>query len=286
MAYKQFAYFCFMKLVQRVFNFYITSSLHVAMAIVAMTLVACQSLGIAIDYILLLYIFLAGVSGYNFTKYAEEAKWYHKSLPKEVRLIQILSFLVFIALVYIAFLLPMRTLYASGALAVITFFYAVPLLPAKSSLRRIKGIKIYVIAFVWALTAVLLPMAHAATIVNLDAVLLVVQLFFWVIALTIPFELRDLRSDSPLLYTIPQLIGIKKAVQVGIFLYLLIWIFEAFKQELNYAMLVCWLVISVLGVWALFKARKDQSLYFASFWVEGIPILGATILYCWEQLFG
>jgi len=275
-----------MKLIQRLFNFYITSSLHVALAIVAMTLIACQSLEIEYDYSLLLYVFLAGISGYNFTKYAEEAKWYHRSLPQEVRLIQIFSFFVFIALVYAAFLLPMRTLYVSGGLAVITFFYAVPLFPAKSTLRGVKGLKIYVIALVWALTAVLMPKVNAGQGINVDAVLLASQLFLWVIALTIPFELRDRHSDSPLLYTIPQLIGVKKAVQLGVLLYVLIFILEGFKNELSNAMLLCWIVVSVFGVWGLYKARKDQSLYFASFWVEGIPILGAAIMIIYKQLFG
>lgn len=275
-----------MKLFARVFNFYITSSIHVALAIVAMAFIAISSLGLPLDFMLLLYIFLAGVSGYNFIKYAEVAKWYHRSLPHEVRAIQIFSFLVFIALVYVAFQLPMRTLYASGALAVITFFYAVPLLPTKNTLRGIKGLKIYVIALVWALTAVLLPLAQAEQHVYADAMLLGVQMFFWVIALTIPFELRDLQSDSPLLYTIPQLIGVRRAVQIGMVLYALIFVLEGFKDELSYAMLLCWIVVSVFGVWALFKARKDQSLYFASFWVEGLPILGAGVMLGWQLLFG
>ncbi|MEP2935823.1 MAG: hypothetical protein ABJM06_14580 [Gilvibacter sp.] len=275
-----------MKLFRRVFNFYITSSIHVALAIVALCLIAIKSLGLAIDFTLIAYIFLASVSGYNFIKYAEVAKWYHRSLPQEVRGIQIFSFLVFVALVYVAFKLPLPTLYASGALAVITFFYAVPLLPTKNTLRGIKGLKIYVIALVWALTAVLLPLANAGGQAHLDAILLTAQLFLWVVALTIPFELRDLQSDSPLLYTIPQLIGSKNAVRVGVLLYLLIWVLEGFKHEVSNGLLLCWMVVTVLGIWALFKARRDQSLYFASFWVEGIPILGAVVLFGWNQLFG
>ncbi|HKJ48231.1 MAG TPA: hypothetical protein VJ973_04035, partial [Christiangramia sp.] len=157
-----------MKYFKNAFELYINSSIHVSLAVVAFTLVSIFEHDLEIDKNLILFIFFATITGYNFVKYAGIAKLYHLSLATNLRLIQIFSLLCFIAMIYFAFRLDIEVLIATGIMGLFTLFYALPVFGGQKNLRSLPGIKIFIIAIVWAGSTVILPLINAEKILGID----------------------------------------------------------------------------------------------------------------------
>jgi len=261
-----------MQVFKNIFKFYINSSLHVALAVVCLTDITIQEFDVPRNYKLLLFIFLATITGYNFVKYAGIAKLYHLSLAKNLRQIQILSFVAFIGLVIFTAFQSGLVLLFSGVLGLFTLLYALPLFGNNTNLRGLTGLKIFVIAFVWAGVTVLLPLADQVTLWNWDVVVVFLQRFFLVLALILPFEIRDLQFDITQLGTIPQKFGVKGTKIVGLGLICIFELLEIFKNETTIANTLSLIFVGILLIILIKNSSTTQSKYYASFWVESIPI--------------
>ena len=88
----------------------------------------------------------------------------------------------------------------------------------------------------------------------------------------LPFEIRDLNYDSLKLGTIPQRIGVKRTKIIGIFLLILFFFLEYFKNEIDTKSLTILLIITFVTALFLAFSNKNQSKYYSSFWVESLPI--------------
>ena len=155
-----------MKVLKQILDFYINSSIHVALAVYALSWITLKRFDILYDENVLYFIFYASITGYNFVKYFGLAKFHHRRLASWLKVIQVFSFICFLLMCYYAYNLHSNTLYYIFALGVITFFYAIPFLPrklfldSKHNLRSIGGLKVYIIALVWAIVTVALPLVN------------------------------------------------------------------------------------------------------------------------------
>ena len=102
------------------------------------------------------------------------------------------------------------TIFFGLFLSVFCFIYVIPFNRSKKNIRNHSQIKIFIVAFCWASVTVLFPLTNETDIDFLNSFLLFIQRFIFVIAYTIPFEIRDLKYDSLNLKTMPQVFGIKK----------------------------------------------------------------------------
>jgi hypothetical protein len=179
---------------------------------------------------------------------------------------------------YYALQLEVKTLVVILVFALITFLYAIPFLPNKmiydshKNLRNISGLKVYIIALVWAGVTVVLPLLNNSIHINADVVITIIQRFVFVTVLMFPFEIRDLNFDSLKLATIPQQIGIKNTKIIGVLLLMLFFFLELFKDEINADILMGLLITTFITLLFLIFANRNQGKYYCSFWVEGIPI--------------
>lgn len=261
-----------MKYLKNAFELYINSSIHVSLAIVSFTLITILEHDLLIDSSLFFFIFFASITGYNFVKYAGIAKLHHLSLAKNLRFIQLFSLLCFLALVYFSFKQSSEVLIGSGILGFFTLFYAVPLLGAEKNLRSLPGLKIFIIALVWAGTTVILPLLNAGKYLELEVIINFLQRLILVIVLTLPFEIRDLDYDNERLGTIPQKLGIRKAKVFGSILIFLIFSIELFQRSFNSNEFLALMATLILTGICLWRSGREQGKYFASFWVEAIPL--------------
>lgn len=261
------------------FDFYINSSIHVAISVAALSLVSTLHYGLRPDPLLLIFIFLGTVTGYNFVKYAAVAGLHHRSLTSSLRQIQIFSFVSLILLFVILFFIPREVLIWSAFMALMTLLYAIPVFHGDRNLRRIPGLKILVIALVWAIVTGVFP-ALLHPIPALAVLLESLQKFFFVLALILPFEIRDMRYDEEGLRTLPQVIGVSRTRMVGLMLLLLVLILELMKHSTSLASLVAVAVVVAVTATGTLASRVKQSRYYASFWVESIPLLWFLSLYC------
>ena len=209
-------------MLKRFFDFYINSSLHVALAVTSLTAVTCYKFSVEIDHSLLVFIFFSAITGYNFIKYAAIAKLHHRQLTPNLKMIQVFSLIIFCGLIYLAFQQKVGIIKIVAGLGLLTMLYGLPFLPNARNLRSLKSLKIFVIALVWAGTAVLLPLVGKTSLVSTEVLLYFLEIFLMVLVLMFPFEIRDLKFDIAELKTIPQLIGVKKNKILGVFLLIII----------------------------------------------------------------
>ncbi len=184
-------------------------------------------------------------------------------------------------------------IYLIGIPALISLAYALPFIPFKKRwlrLRDLPFIKIFLIAFVWAWVTVTIPERLALKTIQIaipEVLFSEHTSWFWasfsfLLALTIPFDIRDIRIDGADLKVLPVLLGVRGAKWLSACLLLLcpaIWFFYLVKSSLireypeHFAMLIglsLWALIAVVVV--SFASPKRHEYYF-SFWVDGLLIL-------------
>jgi len=273
-----------MRIFKHIFDFYINSSIHVALAVYAFTFITLRQLNITYDRNILSFVFFGSITGYNFVKYFGLAKLHHRSLANWMRVIQIFSMLSFVLMCYFALQLETKTLIIVVTMAVITFFYATPFLPKEYfldntyNLRTISGLKVYVIAFVWTIVTVVLPVVNNAYPINFDVFVMSIQRYLFVIVLILPFDIRDLLYDSLRLSTIPQKIGIKKTKYLGFSLLAVNFLLEFFKDDLDEEHLLSLIFITVITFLFILFSSNERGRNYSAFWVEGLPIIWLILI--------
>lgn len=273
-----------MRFLKILFDFYINSSLHVALAVYALSWITLMEFGLDYDENILYFNFYASITGYNFVKFFGLAKFYHRSLANWLKTIQFFSFFCFLFMCYYAIHLEVKTLWFVFFSAILTFFYAIPFLPkklfynGKLNLRSVSGLKVYVIALVWVLVTVVLPLINNDYFFGFDAWIMAIQRYLYVLVLILPFDIIDMRYDSLTLSTIPQKIGIHKTKILGLGLLLLFFVLEFFKDEFSMIRTLVLLIISILTGAFLWLCHRDRNRYYSVFWVEGLPIVWLVLL--------
>ncbi|MEX2363052.1 MAG: hypothetical protein WD597_05490, partial [Balneolaceae bacterium] len=106
--------------VRKIFDFYINSSIHVALSVTAFTGITLLNFEIRPDNGLLLFIFFGTVTGYNFVKYAGIAKLHQLNLSKNLRAIFGFSILCFTGMIYYALQQPVSVIIAAGLMGILT----------------------------------------------------------------------------------------------------------------------------------------------------------------------
>jgi len=140
-------------------------------------------------------------------------------------------------------------------------------------MRSLSGLKIFPVALVWAGATVILPVVQIANDISWDVKMEALQRFLMVLVLILPFEIRDLRYDAIELRTVPQRFGINKTKLIGVVLTLVIFFATFFKDkigpiEVGFKTFVCATLIL-----ALLLSDKKRSKYYATFWVELLPVV-------------
>ena len=266
-----------MSQIKNFLDFYINSSIHVALAVVSLALVTGLQFQVSVDWKLLIFIFFGSITGYNFVKYSAIAKLHHRSLARGLRKIQIFSLICFIFLLVCTSFISLEILVWCSFFAFLTLLYALPVFNSGRNLRSVSGIKIFIIALVWAGVTVILPLRNADYTLDTNVLIEVVQRFCLVLAWILPFEIRDLKHDLIQLGTIPQKVGVTKTKILGIVLVAVAVTLE-FNQEISFDSIGSVLVVGVVSAGFIWGAREKQSSYFSSFWVEAIPVFWLFIL--------
>ncbi|CAM3309024.1 hypothetical protein AEQU2_00711 [Aequorivita lipolytica] len=275
--------FDIMKVLRGVFAFYINSSIHVALAVVSLLAITVLEYNLTISKEIWAFVFLGALTGYNFVKYAKVAGLHHRSLTQSLKTIQVFSAICFVLLGIIAFRLAIDVLIITTAFGLATFFYAVPFVRSKN-LRNFSGIKIFVVAFVWSGVTVVLPFVASEVAITGDVLLTFFQRIFIVVALILPFEIRDVPYDALKLRTLPQQMGVRNTKLMGLGVLLPCLVFEFFKDDFVVAYIISLIVFCIVLGWLLVISKPEQNRYFSSFWVESLPIVWLLVFMLFEML--
>ena len=266
-----------MNFINRLFKFYLNSSLHIAFSVLSLSFITAQSFAIKCDQNLFLFLFCSSVLAYNFIKYFGIFKFYYRSLTTRLKEIQLLSLFCFFGLIITFFELNNTTKLLVLFLVAVTFFYEIPF-ERVASLRRVKGLKIYIIALVWAMTTVLLPLLEADVEFEVSIFLTFIQRFIFILVLMLPFEIRDLNNDDLSLSTIPQKTGITNSKRLGFLGLVLIFLLSFLLHNNSIDILTTTIVMVVTGLFLVLSHPK-KPFYFTAFWVESVPVFWALLVW-------
>lgn len=262
------------------FELYIKASLHVALAVTALALVTVYELGISADPFLLGFIFSSTVVSYNFTKYVFVFTAGADRPAAILKKVGVVSALAFAAMCLMLFRLPLDVILLAAVFGAVTIAYAVPVSEGRRNLRSVYGIKIAVIALVWAGVTVVLPVLNHGieSLSVMDVGIESLQRLLFVAVLILPFDIRDYRYDDSALGTLPQLIGVRESKVLGMVLLISCVVLEGIINPVSSALFIIFGLIAAVTAVMVRRSMMIQSRYFASFWVEGIPIIWAILL--------
>lgn len=259
---------------------YIKSSIHVALAVTAFAAITMLEFELPVSAALLSFIFFCTVISYNGIKYLHLFTIQKRRFSTDVSPIGVITlFSLAGATVSALFLNPM-TLATSVIPGFLSAVYALPLHRRLKGLRQVYGLKIFVIGLVWAFVTVLLPFVYAYELLFSEPEIYAafLQRLLFVIALTIPFDIRDRASDPESLGTIPMIFGNRNAILFGCSLLAASLIIEFLFRTNHLIEVVLHAMMILMTGGLLWKSILRHSANLASFWIEGIPVLWALLL--------
>lgn len=143
--------------------------------------------------------------------------------------------------------------------------------------REIPYLKIHLIAFTWVFILVLFPLLNE----NIDVPIfwILIAHYFYVVGVTIPFDIRDLKYDSPAHKTIPQVIGVfwAKVNSVALlftFMGIMLWQFPSLQTNVLF---YCSALVQVL-LTAMMR-EKHSDFYCAGLIDGAIVLLGLSYFF-------
>lgn len=266
-----------MNFILKTINYVIDSSIWVASSVAALTLITYLNIAFPINFNVILLTFFGTVFGYNFVKYFKLIKGEQLSFQVSgFKFVVFSSLLSLILSLYYFFQLELITQLSLVIPFLLTLFYTVSF--GRKTLRTIDGIKIYIIAICWVFVTVVLPVIEGLQEINDDIIIELLQRFLFVVTITLPFEIRDVLNDDVSLGTIPQKIGVVYTKIVGVILMIVFYLLEFFKDDIQERALYVLPVIFLITVATLIFSTKNQPKYYASFFVEGIPIIWGLLM--------
>ncbi len=282
-----------MKALTSLFKFLVYSNIYVSLCVTAFTQLTYTSFNLPTEnlWLILTMVFSFTFFTYNLQRVVkfrskmnatenlgERLKW----VMNNVKYLIAASFVFgLIGLICVFFLNP-NCWYVLTPMGLLSFFYVIPFLPLKNknlTLRQVPFLKIFIIAIVWSIIVIALPFidSYSFEFFNTQSApvfyLAITHVFFFIIGITLPFDIRDMKYDQEdQLKTIPIALGIKKSILFSeLFLALsLATTFLIFgSNPIFYALLIGHLITMVM---VFYSSDKRKEMFFAGL-IEGSVIL-------------
>ena len=144
-------------------------------------------------------------------------------------------------------------------------------------------IKIYAISIVVTLTTSTIPLLLLHQFGISDLILLGFQRLLFILAITIPFDVRDIRIDQKWsLKTIPILFGKERALKLSIALLVIASLLTGIQylntEILNIAVLLAILISHVWTIYILEKFKKYNAPLFNAYLLEGTMVFQFSVI--------
>lgn len=181
--------------------------------------------------------------------------------------------------VFFTFFLQPQTIIVLSIIGFISILYPIPVLKPfgiNTRFRDFPFIKIFLIAFVWSATSVILPFTESLlpysslkTVPMNIVILMFFTQFIYILFITLPFDINDVETDKVSnIKTIPSRLGIKISkvitLVLGIiyafailFLFMLVnWNHMPNKYLTDFTIISIWLLLLLLQFFTFFKSDK------------------------------
>ncbi len=275
-----------MSLVRRIFDFYIFSNIHVALATFCLVKITLLTYSIQ-DNLVPFFIFFATLVSYNFIRlyrFEMVQGWFFEFIKTHKKSILGLTLVSALLVVYLGFSLQIQVLIALIPFGMFTLFYVIPFPIYKENtmtLRSLAFVKLFLIAISWAGVTVLIPLLNYDIAIQQNEILIFIQRFLFVLVITLPFDVRDVDYDCDTLKTLPQVFGVQQAKRIGLLFVMLFLGIELFKNSLISNQFRIHLIVAIISLFFLFRSKENQHKYYSAFFVESLPIIW-LLIFVWN----
>lgn len=286
-----------MKLFIKFINFVLYSNLWIAIAAITMTAKTLFLLGLPFMEWTIIYGFVFSATLFIYAGHrviglqksqAFKDKGRYKVIADHQSHIIAYAALGGIGTLFFATFLSWKTLGVMAIPGLISLGYIFPILfnKEKKRLRDIDDVKIYFVALVWMVVSVVLPFVENEATDYGFLIISCIETFFFVFAITIPFDIRDLSIDETNnVKTIPARIGAAKAKKIATSLLLISYILiiiNIYCHNLTYLPSVYLLLPYSIGYFITFLlicySGRDKEDYYYTGLLDGTMILLPVLL--------
>lgn len=268
-----------LNLVKRISILLVYTNGVVSLATASMTFGICRQLGIDNAILYAVFVFFSTLFTYNLQRYI---KSFHYSSASTLHMQWVLRnrkhllYLLILAFVGIgvSFLAIYNgiTIKSWGILmlsGIISFFYIQKV--KKTNLRSIPFIKIHLIALIWMIAVCVFPAINEGLSFS-EYYHYAILTYAYIIGITIPFDIRDLKYDDRSFRTIPQLVGVKnaKSISIGLLFTFFYFTIQLSPGLLYHNLFYLGFILTILLVVFVNQTRND--LYYSG-WLESSIIL-------------
>ncbi len=267
----------------KIINWVVYGNFWISIGAMALMQSSAHILGLKLSWKLYFLVFLATLCTYNLSTFYISKPISRKFIfmEKNRQILQFLAVFSGIFSLIVALFSGLNVVLFLAHLGFISIFYTIPLkfkpfFVSKNinlgSLRQIPYLKVVLVAYVWACVSVVLPLVELQkAIFESNVLILFFVQFLFIIAITLPFDIRDFRTDKHTgLRTLAQK-SIRRTKFLGI---LILGISELFVI-LYFPMgvgLAFSLTYVVAGMLILFASPQRPELYYTG-WIDGIIVL-------------
>jgi len=147
--------------------------------------------------------------------------------------------------------------------------------------RTIPFAKIFIISFVWAISTMLCLVIENDIIITKNIILHLSSRFLFVFAITIPFDIRDLKYDIGKIKTIPLFFGVKKSkwlANFGLLICGIIAVLQHLQNNIPFSNFLALVLLYFLSIALVIKSDKKNSEMYFSFLIESLSIFSYLFL--------
>lgn len=271
---------------KKAFDFFVFSSLFIAICAVLMTYQTCFLFGLPFSFELAGFVFSGSVCSYNFHWYLTppNIEQPSKKLAWNIsnKTVHLILFIAGITGSAVFTLLLIEHWFWLGITAFVTFLYSAPKIPHPvfSHLKKVAIAKTIFLAFAWMHVTTLLPMVFHSPELSEAHIWFVINRFFFIYAICILFDYRDVEPDKQ--DGIKSLITFlnEKGIDILFWGSIIATLFtttilaEYFSIAFLIALTLPVIILSLL----YYPAKKNFSDYLYYFVLDGLMMLSAPLL--------
>ena len=225
-----------------------------------------------------IFLFFSTLFIYNFQRVVRlkigdqhmRKEWFYKNKV----VVYVLMLLSLVISGYYFSLFNFSTQFAIFFITILSLFYPF-------FLRKVPFIKIFLISIVWTIGTTVLLVLENKLIFSEEVILNIIARFLFVFAITIPFDIRDIKYDTGKLITLPLVLGVNRTKFLAFLALAICSIIHINQFLFNMLDLYCLLALILLYFTSIiFVANSNQKrddLYF-SFLGESLSICSYIFL--------
>ena len=227
------------------------------------------------------FVFFSTLFCYNYMRVFNFLKVKkHDSLPLWIQNNKSLIYVIILTsgffLLFFCIFLGVKFLLLISPVIFVSLFYqsSINLNGHLYSIRGFPLFKIFIISITWSYITIFVPLLYEGYLVDYSVLSCLFQRILFLIAILIPFDIRDIKVDT--IQTIPNTVGVFRAKLFGWFCLFIIQVFlivDVFNYTISLPFFLALFISIELTSIVLYFASENKSFIFYGIIVEGLSII-------------